>query len=139
MRNRILFIGSIIFASQVVFAETLVVLPQPPQMSVQQSSLFEREIASSLVSRGLEPQAAERFAKESVSDAGDALLLTQLLASKTGIESKKIFEHIATQSLFEKTTDLREYDDVVAMVHKIKGASINSDDLLAVKEYIAIV
>ncbi len=59
--------------------------------------------------------------------------------TKTGIESKKIFDHIATQSLFEKTTDLRDYDDVVAMVHKIKGASINSDDLLAVKEYISIV
>ncbi len=42
MRNRILFIGSIIFASQVMFAETLVVLPQPAQMSVQQSNLFER-------------------------------------------------------------------------------------------------
>jgi len=137
MSNRILFIGTVLFATNVAFGNILVALPQPPQMLAQQTGLFEREIASSLLSRGMEPQAAEAFAKESVVDAHDAMLLTQLLSIKTGVEKTKIYEYVATQSLFKKCVDLRAYDDVVAMVQKIKGVAICKNDFKAVKEYMA--
>jgi len=139
MSNRVLFIGTVLFATNVAFGNILMALPQPPQMLAQQTGLFEREIASSLLSRGMEPEAAEAFAKESVADAHDAMLLTQLLSIKTGIENTKVYEYVATQALFKKCVDLRAYDDVVAMVQKIKGISICKNDFKAVKEYMAII
>jgi hypothetical protein len=139
MGNRILFIGTVLFATHVAFGDILVALPQPPQVLTQQPSLFEREIASSLLSRGMEPQAAESFAKESVADANDAMLLTHLLSIKTGIENTKVYEYVATKALFKQCVDLRAYDDVIAMVQKIKGVSISKNDFQAVKEYMAII
>jgi hypothetical protein len=139
MGNRILFIGTVLFATHVAFGDILVALPQPPQMLAQQSSLFEHEVASSLLSRGMEPQAAESFAKGSVADANDAMLLTHLLSIKTGVENTKVYEYVATQALFNKCVDLRAYDDVVAMVQKIKGVSMCKNDFQALKEYMAII
>lgn len=139
MGNRILFIGTVLFATHVAFGDVLVAQPHPPQMLVQQPNLFEHEIASSLLSRGMESKAAEAFAKESVADAQDAMLLTQLLSIKTGVEKTKVYEYVATQALFKKCVDLRAYDDVVAMVQKIKGVSMCNNDIQAVQEYMAII
>lgn len=139
MRIRIFVIGSIIFASNVAFGDILVALPQPLQTESLQPSTFEREIANSLVSRGLEEQAAATFAKGSVADAHDAMLLSHMISAKMNIESKKVYAHIASQALFEKRVDLRVYADVVAMVQQIKGAALGKKDLQSIQEYIAIV
>ncbi len=139
MRNRILFIGSIIFASHVVFGETLVALPQPAHMVSQIPIPFEQEIAAELISRGLEEQAAKEFSQNSVEDIYNATLLTHMLATKLDMKPSNIHGYIASQALFQKRVDLRSYDDVVAMVHQIKGMAMQKDDLKAVAEYIAIV
>ncbi len=139
MKNRILFIGSIIFASHVVFGETLVALPQPAQIVSQIPIPFEQEIAAELVSRGLENQAAKELAQNSVEDVYTATLLTHMITTKLDIARTKVHAYIASQSLFQKRVDLRAHDDVVAMVHKIKGLSMQKEDLKAIEEYIAIV
>ena len=139
MKNRILFIGSIIFASHVVFGETLVALPQPAQIVSQIPIPFEQEIAAELVSRGLENQAAKEFAQNSVEDVYTATLLTHMITTKLDIARIKVHAYIASQALFQKRVDLRAHDDVVAMVQKIKGISIQKEDLKAIEEYIAIV
>ena len=139
MRNRILFIGSVIFASHVVFGETLVALPQPAQIVSQIPIPFEQEIAAELVSRGLEDQAAKEFSQNSVADVYSATLLTYMLTTKLDIERTKVHAYIASQSLFQKRVDLRAHDDVVAMVQQIKGISMQKEDLQAIEEYIAIV
>jgi len=139
MKNRILFIGSIIFASHVVFGETLVALPQPAQIVSQIPIPFEQEIAAELVSRGLEEQAAKEFSQHSVKDVYSATLLTHMITTKLGIERTKVYSYIASQALFQKRVDLRAHDDVVAMVQKIKGISMQKDDLKSIEEYIAIV
>lgn len=139
MKNRILFIGSIIFASHVVFGETLVALPQPAQIVSQIPIPFEQEIAAELVSRGLENQAAKELAQNSVEDVYTATLLTHMITTKLDIARTKVHAYIASQALFQKRVDLRAHDDVVAMVHKIKGLSMQKEDLKAIEEYIAIV
>ncbi len=139
MKNRILFIGSIIFASHVVFGETLVALPQPAQIVSQIPIPFEQEIAAELVSRGLEEQAAKEFSQNSVKDVYSATLLTHMITTKLGIERTKVYGYIASQALFQKRVDLREHGDVVAMVQKIKGLSMQKEDLKSIEEYIAIV
>lgn len=139
MKNRILFIGSIIFASHVVFGETLVVLPQPAQIVSQIPIPFEQEIAAELVSRGLEEQAAKEFSQNSVEDVYSATLLTHMLTTKLDIEHTKVYSYIASQALFQKRVDLRAHSDVVAMVQKIKGISMQKEDLKSIEEYIAIV
>ncbi len=139
MRSRILFIGSIIFASHVVFGETLVALPQPAQMVSQILIPFEQEIAAELVSRGLEDQAAKELSLNSVADVHNATLLTHMITTKLGIECTKVHAYIASQALFQKRVDLRAHDDVVAMVQQIKGVSMQKEDLQAIEEYIAIV
>jgi len=139
MRNRILFIGSVIFASHVVFGETLVALPQPAQIVSQIPIPFEQEIAAELVSRGLEDQAAKEFSQNSVADVYSATLLTHMITTKLDIERTKVHAYIASQSLFQKRVDLRAHDDVVAMVQQIKGISMQKEDLQAIEEYIAIV
>ena len=139
MKNRILFIGSIIFASHVVFGETLVALPQPAQIVSQIPIPFEQEIAAELVSRGLENQAAKELAQNSVEDVYTATLLTHMITTKLDIARTKVHAYIASQALFQKRVDLRAHDDVVAMVQKIKGISMQKEDLKAIEEYIAIV
>lgn len=139
MRIRILVIGTFVFASHVALGDMLVTLPQPSQKLSQQPSSFKHEIARSLVSRGLEPQAAEAIAGESVADAYDATLLSHMIATKMGLENKKIYEYIASQALFQKRVDLRRYADVVAMVHQIKGSAVSKKELQSIEEYISIV
>ncbi|MDA3947101.1 MAG: hypothetical protein PF439_10540 [Helicobacteraceae bacterium] len=139
MKNRILFIGSIIFASSVVFGEILVTLPQSAQMVSQIPVSFEEEIEAQLVSRGLEEQAAKEFSQNSVEDVHNAMLLTYMITTKLGIERTQVHAYIASQSLFQKCVDLRSHDDVVAMLQKIKGVSMHKEDLKAIEEYIAIV
>ena len=139
MKNRILFIGSIIFASHVVFGETLIALPQPAQIVSQIPIPFEQEIAAELVSRGLEEQAAKEFSQNSVKDVYSATLLVHMLTTKLDIKQPKVHAYIASQALFQKRVDLRAHDDVVAMVHNIKGLSTQKEDLKAIEEYIAIV
>jgi hypothetical protein len=134
MKNRILFIGSIIFASSVVFGEILVTLPQSAQMVSQIPVSFEEEIEAQLVSRGLEEQAAKEFSQNSVEDVHNAMLLTYMITTKLGIERTQVHAYIASQSLFQKS-----HDDVVAMLQKIKGVSMHKEDLKAIEEYIAIV
>ena len=139
MKNRILFIGSIIFASHVVLGETLVTLPQPAQIVSQIPIPFEQEIAAELVSRGLEDQAAKELSQNSVDDVYSATLLTHMITTKLNIERTKVHAYIASQALFQKRVDLRAHDDVVAMVQQIKGLSMQKEDLKAIEEYISIV
>lgn len=139
MRGRILFIGSIVFASHVVFGETLIALPQPAQKVSQIPIPFEHEIAAELVSRGLEEQAAKELSQNSVEDVQNATLLTHMISTKFGIERTQVHAYIASQSLFQKCVDLRSHDDVVALVQQIKGVSVQKADLKAIEEYIAIV
>jgi len=139
MGNRILLIGTVLFVTHVAFGEMLVALPQPPYILAQQSSPFEREIASALVSKGLEPQAAEAFAKESTVNGDDAIFLTNMIAAKSGIERKRVYDYVASRVLFKKRVDLRAYDDVVAMVQQIKGTAMTKKDFQSVAEYIATV
>lgn len=139
MRIRILVIGSLVFASHVALGDIVVTVPQARQTESLQPNTFEREIADSLVSRGLEAQAAAAFAKESVVDPRDAMLLSHMIATKINIGSEKIYAYIASQALFQKRVDLRAYADVVAMVQQIKGAAMSKKDLQSVEEYIAIV
>ena len=139
MKNRILFIGSIIFASHVVFGETLIALPQPAQIVSQIPIPFEQEIAAELVSRGLEEQAAKEFSQNSVEDVYSATLLTHMITTKLDLKRDKVHAYIASQALFQKRVDLRAHDDVVAMVQNIKGLSTQKEDLKSITEYIAIV
>ncbi len=139
MRNRILFMGSIIFASHVAFGEMLVTLPRPAQIVTQIPLSFEQEIAAQLIARGLEEGAARELSQNSVEDSTNAMLLTYMLTTKLNIERKDVHAYIASQSLFKNKVNLRAYDDVVAMVQKIKGLAMEKRDLNAIEEYIAIV
>ncbi len=139
MSNRIMFVGSVLFASQVVLGNVLVTLPHPPQIRSQQQSSFEYEIVNALVLRGLEHEAAQKLVQDNVKCSQDALFLTHILATKFDIDAEKVYDYLASKVLFRKNIDLRAYDDVVAMVQQIKGISMQKEDLKAIEEYIAIV
>lgn len=139
MRIRILFIGSIVFTSQVVFAQTLVVLPQSLQTAVELPVAFEDAIAAELTAKGLENQAAKELSQNSVKDPYSATTLTNLLSAKLDVEPTKIHSYIASQALFQKQVDLRAHDDIVAMLQQIKGLSLQKQELTSVEEYISLV
>jgi len=139
MKNRILFLGTVIFASHVVFGETLVTLPQPSEIVSQIPVPFEQNIAASLISRGLEEQAAKEISQECVKDIYHATLHTHMLSTKFNVPLKEVYDYIASQALFQKSVDLRSHGDVVAMLQKIKGFEDQKEMLKNVEEYIAIV
>ena len=139
MKNQILFLGSIIFASHVALGEVLVTLPQPAEVLAQRHVAFEQSISNTLVSRGLDVDVAQTLAKDSVEDLLSAALHTQMLSTKLALSKDEIHSYIAAQALFEKRTDLRSHDDVVGMVQNIKGFATLQDDIEAIKEYIALV
>lgn len=139
MKNKILFIGSIIFASHVALGEMLVVLPQASEMSTQFHVSFQKSISDTLVARGLDVHAANDLTKTSVVDPFNAALHTQMLSNKLGLNKDEIYSYIASQTLFQNRVDFRAYDDIVAMVQNIKGLSMQKEDHNAISEYIAIV
>ncbi len=139
MKNQILFLGSIIFASHVALGEILVTLPQPADVLAQRHIAFEQSISNTLVSRGLERHTAKTLAKESVNDLSSAALHTKMLSTKLAVSKDDIHTYIATQALFQKRIDLRSHDDVVGMVQSIKGFITLQKDLTAIQEYIALV
>jgi hypothetical protein len=139
MRIRILVIGTLVFASHVALGDMLVTLPGPSKALSQQASSFKHEIVRSLVSRGIEHQAAEAIAGERVSDTYDAMLLSHMISTKLGLEKKEIYNYIASQALFQKRVDLRSYADVVAMMHQINGSAVSKKELQSIKEYVSIV
>ena len=139
MKNKILFIGSIIFASHVALGEMLVVLPQASEMSTQFHVSFQKSISDTLIARGLDVHAANDLTKTSVVDPFNAALHTQMLSNKLGLNKDEIYSYIASQTLFQNRVDFRAYDDIVAMVQNIKGLSMQKEDHNAISEYIAIV
>jgi hypothetical protein len=139
VKNKILFIGSIIFASHVALGEMLVVLPQASEMSTQFHVSFQKSISDTLVARGLDVHAANDLTKTSVVDPFNAALHTQMLSNKLGLNKDEIYSYIASQTLFQNRVDFRAYDDIVAMVQNIKGLSMQKEDHNAISEYIAIV
>jgi len=139
MRNEILILGTIIFASSVAWGETLRTLPQASEIVSQIPVAFEQHIASSLVSRGLEEHAAKEFSKNCVDDVDSATFLTHMLSSQLGMNSSDVYDYIASQALFKKKVDLRDYADVVSLVQNVKGIGKQKEDLKAIEAYIAIV
>jgi len=139
MRNEILILGSIIFASNVAWGETLHILPQPSEIVSQIPIAFEQHIASSLISRGLEEQAAKEFSQNCVDDVYSATFLTHMLSTKLAMNTTDIYDYIASQALFKKSVDLRDYADVVSLVQNVKGIGKQKEDLKAIEAYIAIV
>lgn len=139
MKNQILFLGSIIFASHVALGEMLVTLPQPSEISAQLHISFQKSISDTLVSRGLDANVANELTQNSVEDLFSAALHTQMLSNKLGLSKDEIYNYIASQTLFQKRVDLRSHDDVVAMVQSVKGPSMQKEDHIAISEYIAIV
>ena len=83
--------------------------------------------------------AAEAIAGERVSDTYDAMLLSHMISTKLGLEKKEIYDYIASQALFQKGVDLRNYADVVAMMHQIKGSALSKKELQSIKEHVSIV
>ena len=139
MKNKILILGSIIFVSSVAWGETLRTLPQASEIVSQAPVPFEHHIASSLISRGLEEEAAKAFSQNCVDDVYSATLLTHILSTKLSIATADIYDYIASQTLFNKSVDLRDYADVVSLVQNVKGIGKQKEDLKAIKEYTEIV
>lgn len=139
MKNRMMFLGSIIFASSVVFGDTLVLLPQPAVMVAQIPVAFEHNIASDLISRGIEPASAKTFAQNSVEDMPNASFHVEMLSHTLSVSKEDIYGYIASQSLFQNSVDLRAHDDVVGMLQSIKGLKTASQDLQSVGRYILLV
>ena len=139
MKNKIVLLGSIIFVSNVVLGETLVALPQPSAIVSQLPIPFEQHIVSELVSRGLEVQAAKKFSQNCVVDSHRATLLTHMLGAKLSITQEEIHQYIASQSLFNKSVDLRAHSDIVVLVQNIKGFENQKEDLEAIQAYIELV
>jgi len=139
MKNQIVILGTIIFASNVVLGDILVTLPQPSEIVSQIPIPFEQHIASKLTSRGLESQAAQEFSQNCVADIYSATLHTHILSAKLSIEKGEIHDYIASQSLFNKSVNLRSHADVVALVQNVKGLKSQKEDLEAIEAYIAMV
>jgi len=139
MKNQLVILGTIIFASNVVWGDTLVTLPQPSEIVSQIPIPFEQHIASKLTSRGLEYQAAQEFSQNCVKDIYSATLHTHILSAKLAITEDEIHEYIASQALFNKSVNLSSHSDVVALVQKVKGFKNQKEDLEAVTSYIAMV
>jgi len=139
MHNKILFIGSVLFVSQVVFAETLATPPKATEIITTASHSFEQSISEALIAKGLDDGVAQHRAKESVLHMESAPILTHILSSKLKIDADDIHLYIASKALFQKRVDLRSYSDVMRMVQQIKGLAVGSQETQAIEEYMAIV
>jgi len=139
MHNKILLIGSVLFASQVVFAETLTTPPKAIEITTTASHSFEQSISTALIAKGLDESVAQHRAKESVLHMQSAPVLTHILSRKLQIEAQDIHTYIASKALFQKSVDLRSYSDIMRMVQQIKGLAVGSQETQAIEEYMAVV
>lgn len=139
MNNKILLVGSVLFASQVIFAETLATPPKATEIVTTASHSFEQQISNTLVAKGLDEGVAQSRAQESVLHMESAPILTHILSSKLQIDPKEIHAYIATKALFQKRVDLRSYGDVMRMVQQVKGVAVGNHEKQAIASYMAIV
>ena len=137
MNSRILLIGSLVFVSNVVFAQGVIVLPQATETVSQLSLSFEKEISNTLVNRGIEVKTAEELSKKSVVDSQNAAYLTQVAVDTLVLSSESIYNYIASQALFQKRVDLRNYSDILALVQNVNGLVLEKEKLDGISLYMS--
>ena len=135
MNSRILLIGSLVFVSNVVFAQGIIVLPQATETVAQLSLSFEKEVSNALVNRGIEVETAKELSKNSVMDAQSAACLTQIASDTLSLTSENIYNYIASQALYKKRVDLRNYSDVLALVQNVHGLVLEKEKQDAISLY----
>lgn len=136
MNSRMLFVGSIVFVSNVVFAYTLVLEPQPTELVAQLPCSYEEELAKKLIDRGLEASVAKKLSSKSAKTPALARVQLEKISASLSLSKDSIYNYIASQALYDKSVDLHSYGDVVAMLQKINGVALDTDTIKTIQKLV---
>lgn len=114
-------VGNISFAGQTVTQESINYSEKTFQNHTRRA--LRDELKERLTNRGLDEDYAEELAKNTCNE--DELLTTfkmdHYLSMVEGISYDDLMEEIASRALFQKKSNLDDYDTLVGLTQKLKG------------------
>ena len=112
-----------VLAFNPVAAETL---KPVTNIQTQKQTSVSTSIANILHKRGLDEDAAEELSQNFVADDEElfARMLENLLNGCKSITKDELLTYLSNEALFRKSIDLESYDQLVAMVSKVKEKAL---------------
>jgi len=125
-----LFVSVLVFNP--VVAETF---QNATNIQTQQKTRVSTSIANILHKRGLDADAAEEIGQNFVADDEElfARMIENVLNQCTSISKEELLTYLSNEALFRKSVDLQSYDQLVAMVSKVKQKALDADTLKALQ------
>jgi len=93
----------------------------------QETTRVSTSIANILHKRGLDVDAAEELSQNFVADDEELLshMMENLLRGCKSISKDALLTYLSNEALFRKNVDLQSYDQLVAMVGKVKQTALD--------------
>jgi len=100
-------------------------------IQTQQENRVSSSIATVLYKRGLDADAAKTLSQDIVTDDEElfARMLENVLRACTSISKEELITYLGDRALFRKSVALENYDDLVAMISKIKQKALDAQTL----------
>lgn len=127
MKERIIFIGTVLLISNIALASSTVVLvPEQARTTTQErKSRIQKSIVALLCARGLDRDVAlERTASLLHAQTDD---MVENVTKELDITKESVEAYLANKVLFKQPHDLSNYGDLIAMVQEIKKEVISED------------
>jgi len=133
MREKMLFLGSVLLVSNIAFASSAYVLEDVQQISIiqnQQSATFYA-LATLLSARGLNEDVVQDRVNTFVSKSKTNIdmMVNNTLHMVDGLSQKALYDYMATKALMSLEVDLSDYETLVSLVHEIKMRPLSSSEI----------
>ena len=121
-----------VLAFNPVAAETL---KHITNIQTQQETRVSTGIANILYKRGLDKDVAEELSQNLVAEDEElfTLMLENILHGCKNINKDALLTYLSNEALFRKSVDLQSYDQLVAMISKVKQKALDADTLKALQ------
>jgi len=102
----------------------------------QHETRVSASIANILHKRGLDEDAAEEISQNFVANDEElfARMIENVLHACTNISKDELLVYLSNEALFRKSVDLQSYDQLVAMVSKVRQKALDKVTLNALKD-----
>jgi len=130
MKEKMIFIGSILLISNIAFASTSMELVAQQERNTLKAnpSQTQQAVVAELSARGLDTEVAVEKASHFLQNNVD-VMVANLTKSISDVSTKNVESYLANKALFNTECSLDNYGNLVAMVQDIKQIAL-SDEVL---------
>lgn len=130
MKEKIVFIGSVLLLSNISFISAEVLLIPQNDLTVLQETQGQahQSIVNILTDKGLEPEAAIAKVNRCLHPSTD-VMVANITHQFHDISSTQIEQYLANEVLFNRNCSLNNYDSLVNLVQEVKHVALDQEAL----------